>query len=57
MSSGPSIWGAVRSGESGGNNIGAFVAKCPGAMEEQRDDNAKEGTVAGRGGGGTDDDG
>ena len=43
---------AILPGESGGNNIGAFVAKCPGAMEEQRDNDVKEGAVVGRGGGG-----
>ena len=44
--------GAILPGESGGNNIGTFVAKCPGAMEERRYDNAKEGAVVGREGGG-----
>jgi hypothetical protein len=42
--------GAILPGESVGNNIGAFVAKCPGAIEERLD--AKEGAAAGRGGGG-----
>ena len=42
--------GAILPGESVGNNIGAFVAKCPGAIDERLD--AKEGAAAGRGGGG-----